>query len=56
MRDWKNSIILDLELKAELGPLSDADRTSKKGADDALASLKWIEEAKWAQRAKVKLV
>ena len=56
MRDWLSSIIDELELKAEFGPLSEADRLFKKGADEALSSLKRIEEAKWAQRAKVRHV
>jgi hypothetical protein len=36
--------------------MSDSERVSKRGADLRLASLRWDEESKWAQRAKVKYI
>jgi hypothetical protein len=41
---------------AELVPLSDDERTSMPKANDDLLKLGRIEESKWSQRAKVKLI
>jgi hypothetical protein len=47
-------LIDELDLKAEVCPLSAAKRVAKKEADERLANLHRDEETKWAQRAKVK--
>ena len=49
-------LIDELDIKAETSPLSTAEREAKKNADDFIARLRRDEEAKWAQRAKVKHV
>jgi hypothetical protein len=43
-----------LDLKAETTPLSQAERASLKDANEKITKLRKDEEAKWAQRAKVK--
>ena len=47
-------LIDELDIKAESTPLSVAERATKKQADEYIARLRRDEEAKWAQRAKVK--
>ena len=49
-------LIDELDIKAETTPLSTAEREAKKNADDFIARLRRDEEAKWAQRAKLKHV
>ena len=44
----------ELDIKAETTPLSVAEKAAKKEADECIARLRRDEEAKWAQRAKVK--
>jgi hypothetical protein len=48
-------LIDELDLKAEVCPLSAAERAAKKEADECLANLRRDEETKWAQRAKVNI-
>ena len=47
-------LIDELDIKAETTPLSVAELAAKKQADECIARLRHDEEAKWAQRAKVK--
>jgi hypothetical protein len=47
-------IIDSLDIRAETLPLSEPERLMKREADERLASIRRDEEAKWAQRAKVK--
>ena len=47
-------LIDELDIKAETSPLSVAEKVAKKEADECIARLRRDEEAKWAQRAKVK--
>jgi hypothetical protein len=47
-------IIDRLDLKAENTPLSRAERTLLKDANEKITKLRRDEETKWAQRAKVK--
>ena len=49
-------LIDELDIKAESTPLSVAERAAKKQADEYIARLRRDEEAKWAQRAKVKYI
>ena len=49
-------LIEELDIKAETYPLSVEERAAKKDADDYIARLRRDEEAKWAQRAKVKYI
>jgi hypothetical protein len=46
-------LIDELDLKAEVIPLSTAEGAAKKEADEGLANLRHEEETKWAQRAEV---
>ena len=48
------SIIDDLDLKAENGPLSIHERGMLRDANERITNLRRDEETKWAQRAKVK--
>jgi hypothetical protein len=50
------SIIDELDIKAETTPLVALERDALRKANDGLAKLRREEEAKWAQRAKVKHV
>jgi hypothetical protein len=50
------AIIDDLDLKAEVSPLSAAERNILRMANDDIAKLRRDEETKWAQRAKIKNV
>jgi hypothetical protein len=49
-------LIDELDIKAESSPLGDAERVALRNANDCLCKLRREEEAKWAQRAKVKHV
>ena len=55
-RDKVLLLINELDIKAEVVPLSSEERAAKKAAHDDLAKLRRDEETKWAQRAKVKHV
>jgi hypothetical protein len=44
----------ELDLKAEMAPLCEAERAKKKESDIALAKLRRDEETKWTEHAKVK--
>jgi hypothetical protein len=55
-KDRLLALIDMLDKKAEINPLSNAERDSMRDANDKLASLRRDEETKWAQRAKVKHV
>jgi hypothetical protein len=48
------AIIDDLDIKAENVPLVASERDALKNVNAGLPKLRWVEEAKWAQRAKVK--
>jgi hypothetical protein len=50
------TLIDNLDLKAEITPLDDAERKIMRDAQDELANLRRQEESKWAQRAKVKFI
>ena len=56
LRDKLLLLIDELDLKAEMCLLSEAERIAKRDAEDCLAKLRQDEESKWAQRAKVKHV
>ena len=49
-------IIDRLDIKAEIVPLSDAEREELRNANDKIASLRRDGESKWAQTAKVKYI
>ena len=53
-RDRLLNLIDVLDKKAETSVLDNADRERLTAANDSLAKLRRVEEAKWAQRAKVK--
>jgi hypothetical protein len=55
-RERLESVIDELDIKAETIPPSVAERATKKEADDSLSRLRREEESKWAQRAKVRHV
>ena len=55
-RDRLVQVIEDLEAKADTNPLGHGERAVLNDASSRLASLRRDEEAKWAQRAKVKHV
>jgi hypothetical protein len=50
------TLIDNLDLKAEITPLDDAERKIMRDAQDELANLRRQEESKLAQRAKVKFI
>jgi hypothetical protein len=50
------TLIDNLDLKAEITPLDDAERKLMCGAQDELPNLRRQEETKWEQRAKVKFI
>jgi hypothetical protein len=53
-RDRLNFIIDSLDKKSETTILCDAEREALKIANDEIATLRRVEESKWAQRAKIK--
>jgi hypothetical protein len=53
-RDRLNFIIDFLDKKSETTILCDAEREALKNANDEIATLRRVEESKWAQRVKVK--
>jgi hypothetical protein len=55
-RDRLTLIIDYLDKKSETIALTDSEREALKNANDEIATLRRVEESKWAQRAKVKYI